>query len=76
MAMPAGSNQTVLNEIIDNAAGLPLEGQYTVLMIAKAMQFTRSCMERKAGMRSAGHSTAHPHKYSGQSSQPGTGGIF
>jgi len=67
--MSAGSNQKVLDEIIDNVAGLPLESQDTILMVAKAMQYTRSCMARRAAEQSA----VHPHKYSRQpsSSLPG-----
>lgn len=36
------TNQTrVLDEIIDNAAGLPVESQNLLLTVAKAMRYTR-----------------------------------
>ncbi len=34
--------ESILNEIIDNAAGLPVESQDLLLMIAKAMRYTRN----------------------------------
>ena len=34
----------VLNEIIDNAAELPLDSQNLLLMLAKAMQYTHNCI--------------------------------
>lgn len=34
----------IADEIIDNAIGLPLENQEILLMMAKAMQYTRSCV--------------------------------
>ena len=39
------SNQpvAVLDEIIENAMELPVESQKLVLMIAKAMKYTRDC---------------------------------
>ncbi len=40
----SGRSCTVADEIIDNAAGLPLENQELLLMMAKAMQYTRSCI--------------------------------
>ena len=36
----------LLDEIIDNAAGLPVESQDLLLMMAKAMKYTRDSMER------------------------------
>ncbi len=47
MAVKSGSTQRVklLDEIIDNAAGLPLEKQDALLMMAKAMKYTRDSME-------------------------------
>ena len=44
----------VADEIIDNAAELPVEEQQTLLTVAKAMQYTRSCIlhnEHKAQER-------------------------
>ncbi len=40
------SEQTILNEMIENAAILSLESQYLVLMMAKAMRYTRSCVKQ------------------------------
>lgn len=34
----------ILNEIIENAAGLPVESQDLLLMMAKAMRHTRDCL--------------------------------
>lgn len=43
------TNQTqVLDEIIDSAAGLPVESQDLLLMIAKAMRYTRRSIMRKS----------------------------
>ena len=36
----------VSDEIIDNAAKLPVEEQQMLLTVAKAMQYTRSCILR------------------------------
>lgn len=36
----------VLDELIDNAIGLPLGSQDLLLMMAKAMRCTRDCMAR------------------------------
>lgn len=40
-------NAKVMDEIIDNAAGLPIECQYMILMMAKAMKYTRDCVMRQ-----------------------------
>lgn len=40
-------NAKVMDEIIDNAAGLPIESQYMILMMAKAMKYTRDCVMRQ-----------------------------
>ncbi len=47
MVTKLGSTQQVklLDEIIDNAAGLPLESQDLLLMMAKAMKYTRDSIE-------------------------------
>lgn len=37
----------IINEIIDNAVELPLEGQNVVLLIAKSMKYTRECVMRQ-----------------------------
>lgn len=37
----------ILDEIIDNAIGLPIESQDLLLMIAKAMRYTRDCISCK-----------------------------
>ena len=34
----------ILDEIINNATGLPLESQDLLLMMAKAMRYTRDCI--------------------------------
>lgn len=34
----------VLDEIISHAAGLPADTQYLLLMMAKAMRYTRECL--------------------------------
>lgn len=49
MTVKKCSNQSaaVLDEIIENAMELPVESQKLVLMIAKAMQYTRSCELRE-----------------------------
>ncbi len=36
----------ILDEIINNATGLPLESQDLLLMMAKAMRYTRDCIYR------------------------------
>ncbi len=38
---------TIVDEIIDNATELPVESQNLILMMAKAMQYTRDCMMRE-----------------------------
>lgn len=40
-------NTKVVDEIIDNAAGFPVESQYMILMMAKAMKYTRDCVMRQ-----------------------------
>lgn len=49
MTTQKGSAQQlkVLDEIIDNATGLPVESQDLLLIIAKAMRYTRDCMLRQ-----------------------------
>ena len=37
----------VLDEIINNAIGLPLESQDWLLMMAKSMRYTRDCVVRQ-----------------------------
>lgn len=37
----------LVNEIINNAGELPLEGQNVVLLIAKSMKYTRECVMRQ-----------------------------
>lgn len=39
------------DEIIDNAMGLSLENQELLLMMAKAMQYTRNCISRQSTAR-------------------------
>lgn len=34
----------ILDELIDNATGLPLESQELLLMMARGMAYTRECM--------------------------------
>ena len=43
----SGRNAKVMDEIIDNAAGFPVESQYMILMMAKAMKYTRDCVMRQ-----------------------------
>ncbi len=38
----------VLDEIIDNAIELPVESQDLLLMMAKAMRYTRECVIRQS----------------------------
>jgi hypothetical protein len=47
MQLTSTKDVTVLDEIIDNASGLPLESQDWLLMIAKSMRYTRDCIVRK-----------------------------
>ncbi len=47
MQLTSTKNVTVLDEIIDNASGLPLESQDWLLMMAKSMRYTRDCIVRK-----------------------------
>lgn len=46
----------IVDEIIDNAAGLSIESQYLLLMMAKAMRYTRDCVMRQLAVD-------QPHKY-------------
>ena len=48
MSMQTNSTKKVkiLDEIINNATGLPLESQDLLLMMAKAMRYTRDCIYR------------------------------
>ncbi|MCM1213077.1 MAG: hypothetical protein NC331_15885 [Lachnospiraceae bacterium] len=55
-------------EIIDNAIDLPLENQELLLMMAKAMQYTRTCVSRQKTARSP---ASAPETVS-----PGNGGRF
>lgn len=51
-----GQDSGIAEQIIDNAIELPLENQEILLMMAKAMQYTRNCMLRqKSGRPSPGH---------------------
>lgn len=52
LTMQTGANgqKNVVDEIIDNAIELPLENQEILLMMAKAMQYTRDC-EKEQGTR-------------------------
>ena len=47
MQLTSTKDVTVLDEIIDNASGLPLESQDWLLMMAKSMRYTRDCIVRK-----------------------------
>lgn len=49
MAMQNASkgNTKIVDEIIDNAVGFPIESQYMILMMAKAMKYTRDCVMRQ-----------------------------
>ncbi len=49
----------VLDEIINNAIGLPLESQDWLLMMAKSMRYTRDCVVRQ-------QETSQPHNPSRQ----------
>lgn len=40
-------NTKVVDEIINNAVGVPIESQYMILMMAKAMKYTRDCVMRQ-----------------------------
>ena len=42
--MCSEKQDSVLDEIIDNAVGLPLESQRFLLILAKGMAFTRQCL--------------------------------
>lgn len=43
----------IADEIINNAIGLPVENQELLLMMAKAMQYTRNCVLRQEADRPA-----------------------
>lgn len=47
----SGRQTGIADEIIDNAIGLPLENQELLLMMAKAMQYTRNCVSRQSAAR-------------------------
>lgn len=47
MQNASGRNAKVMDEIITNAAGFPIESQYMILMMAKAMKYTRDCVMRQ-----------------------------
>ncbi len=49
MAKESNTNQTskLLDEIINDATELPLEGQYWILAVAKGMALTRTCILQK-----------------------------
>lgn len=40
-------NTKIVDEIIGNAVGFPIESQYMILMMAKAMRYTRNCVMRQ-----------------------------
>ena len=46
-------NTKVVDEIIDNAAGFPVESQYMILMMAKAMQYTHNSVLRQGTVHSS-----------------------
>lgn len=48
----SGQKTKIADEIIDNAIGLPVENQELLLMMAKAMQYTRKCVLRQGAARS------------------------
>lgn len=54
MSMHSDSGQTagIAEEIIDSAIELPPENQELLLMMAKAMQYTRNCMLHQESVRS------------------------
>lgn len=39
--------EKVLDNIIENAIGLPLDNQEVLLLVAKSMRYTRECMMSK-----------------------------
>lgn len=41
------NRKVIVNEIINNAVELPLEGQKLILMVAKSMKYTRDNMIRQ-----------------------------
>lgn len=42
------SQQTdILDELIDNASGLPVESQNLLLLLAKSMAYTRDCLTKQ-----------------------------
>lgn len=43
----SANKMAIVNEIINNAVELPLEGQNVILLIAKSMKYTRECMMRQ-----------------------------
>jgi len=47
----------ILDEIINNAIGLPIESQIQLLMMARAMRYTRDCIMRE---NSDEYSCNHP----------------
>lgn len=47
MQLNSVNKVSVLDEIIDNAVELPIEGQDFLLMIAKSMRYTRDCVIRQ-----------------------------
>ena len=66
MAAQDGSvKQTkILDDLIDNAVGLPIDSQNLLLMMAKAMRFTRECMTQKASDKQPPNPTGMVHKSS------------
>lgn len=53
MSMQSDSKRQtkIADEIINNAIDLPVENQEILLMMAKAMQYTRNCMLRQGTAR-------------------------
>lgn len=43
----SANKMAIVNEIINNAVELPLEGQNVILLIAKSMKYTRECMMKQ-----------------------------
>lgn len=41
----------IADELIDSAVELPLENQELLLMMAKAMQYTRNCVSHQSAVR-------------------------
>ncbi len=61
----------ILDEIINNATGLPLESQDLLLMMAKAMRYTRDCIYRTECHRTECHRTVSQSPQSGRQQNGG-----